>query len=57
MDDLIGGLTIVLGGAVFVFAIITLAVAILMIIANIFFRCSTKQFAWIAVREGESNLF
>lgn len=36
MDDLIGGLTIVLGGAVFVFAIITLAVAILMIIANIF---------------------
>lgn len=36
MDDLIGGLTLVLGGFVFVFAIITLAVAILMIIANIF---------------------
>lgn len=36
MDDLIGRLTLVLGGFVFVFAIITLAVAILMIIANIF---------------------
>lgn len=95
MEDIFGGLVLLMGGFVSIFAIIALAVVILMIIANIFlfrkmglpgwysiipfwnvynqvskktpslamwlgrefFRCSTKQFAWIAVREGESNLF
>lgn len=49
MDDLIGGLTIVLGGAVFVFAIITLAVAILMIIANIFLFRKMGLPGWYAI--------
>lgn len=49
MDDLIGGLTIVLGGAIFVFAIITLAVAILMIIANIFLFRKMGLPGWYAI--------
>ena len=36
MEDIFGGLVLLMGGFVFIFAFIALAVAILMIIANIF---------------------
>lgn len=36
MEDIFDGLVLLMGGFVFIFAIIALAVAILMIIANIF---------------------
>lgn len=49
MDDLIDGLVLLMGGFVFIFAIIALAVAILMIIANIFLFRKMGLSGWYSI--------